>query len=110
MKMTDTECGSIMLVDEKENDLSIKVYRGEKSERLKNVRVALGEGIAGIAAQENSSFIIGSSVPDNRIKHLLKRPEIKQSLIMPLVVKDKVFGVLNLHTKRQDKRNKRTIP
>ena len=72
------------------------------------IRLKLGEGIAGLAAKENTTLIIhGQNVTGivkdtNRIKSLLKRPNIKNSFIMPLLVKDKVFGVLNLHTKKNE--------
>ena len=62
----------------------------------------MGEGIAGLAAKENTSFVIAGTAADNRIKHLLKRPEIKQSAVIPLVSQNRVFGVLNLHTKKED--------
>ena len=57
LKMTNTECGSIMVVDqEKQGDLTIKVSRGLNEERVKNTRVRIGEGIAGLAARENKPF------------------------------------------------------
>ena len=59
LKMTNTECGSIMVVDqEKQGDLTIKVSRGLNEERVKNTRVRIGEGIAGLAAKENKPFVI----------------------------------------------------
>lgn len=103
LKMTETECGSIMVLDEKNKNLSVKVSRGMTNQKAVETKGRLGEGIAGIAAKNNTSFVInGQQQVDNRIKHLLKRPEIKQSLIMPLTAKDKVIGVLNLHTKKDE--------
>ncbi|HCI45057.1 MAG TPA: hypothetical protein DE315_05975 [Candidatus Omnitrophica bacterium] len=101
LKMTNTECGSIMVVDqERQGDLTIKVSRGLKESRIKNTRVRIGEGIAGLAAKENRPFVIhGQQAGDNRIKPFLQRPEIQHSLIMPLMAKRRIFGVLNLHTR-----------
>ena len=101
LKMTNTECGSIMVVDpERQGDLTIKVSRGLKEDRVKNTRVRIGEGIAGLAAKEHRPFVIhGQQTAENRIKPFLKRPEIQHSLIMPLMAKRRIFGVLNLHTR-----------
>lgn len=101
LKMTNTEYGSIMIVDqEKQGDLTIKVSRGLKEEWVKNTRVRIGQGIAGLAAKEHKPFVIhGQQGGDNRIKPFLQRPEIQHSLVMPLMVKRRIFGVLNLHTR-----------
>ncbi|OGX20699.1 MAG: hypothetical protein A2Y04_05040 [Omnitrophica WOR_2 bacterium GWC2_45_7] len=104
LKMTDTECGSIMVVDADQPDyLTIKVSRGLERGRVYNTRVKVGDGIAGLAAQENECFcILGQETANNRIRHLLKRSDVKHSLVMPLVAKERVFGVLNLHTKKNE--------
>lgn len=102
LKMTETECGSIMVIDEKNNDLAVKVSRGLKNDKKIEFHVSIENSIAGIAIRENSAFIINGQQGDNRIKHFLKRPEIKQSLVMPLISKDRTFGVLNLHTKKEE--------
>lgn len=102
LKMTETECGSIMVIDEKNNDLAVKVSRGLKNDKKIEFHVSIENSIAGVAVRENSAFIINGQQGDNRIKHLLKRQDIKQSLVMPLTSKDRAFGVLNLHTKKED--------
>ncbi len=101
LKMTDTECGSIMVIDqEKQGDLTIKVSRGLNEEKVKSSRVKIGEGIAGLVAKEKKPFVIhGQQTGDNRIKPFLKRPEIQHALVMPLMAKRRIFGVLNLHTR-----------
>ena len=43
-----------------------------------------------------------NALSSSSIKHLLKRPEIKKALVTPIVAKNKVFGVLNLHTKKSE--------
>ena len=108
LKMTNTECGSIMVLESESGDLTIKVAKGLDKNRVEETRIKMGQGISGWAASENVSLLIdgqqikGGSVPQNRVKNLLTRPEIKHALVMPLVSKDKVFGVLNLHTKKED--------
>lgn len=99
LKMTGAQCGSIMVEDARHEELTIKASRGLDAEKIQGARVKLGEGIAGVAARENTAFVIRGTEGDNRIKHFLKRPDIKEALVMPLRDKAGVFGVLNLHTK-----------
>ena len=101
LKMTNAECGSIMVKDPNEDGLTIKASRGLDLQKIHGATVKMGEGVAGVAAQENTSFVIHGTEGDNRIKHFLKRSEIKEALVMPLQDKDRVFGVLSLHTKRE---------
>ncbi len=102
LKMTNAECGSIMVKDPNEEEMTIKASRGLDLQKTHGVRIRMGDGVAGTAAQENASFIIHGTEGDNRIKHFLKRPEIKEALVMPLKDKDRIFGVLSLHTKKED--------
>ena len=101
LSMTKAEAGSIMIVDNEAGDLIIKISRGIDKNIVQNARVKMGEGIAGIAAKENSSFVIHGNQGDSRIKGFLKRPEIKHALVTPLMAQNRVFGVLNLHTKSE---------
>lgn len=100
LNVTNAECGSIMILDQGKGELIIKACRGlDKKNIRQGGRLKLGEGIAGIAAKEKESFFIKGTAGDNRIQHLLKRSEIKQSMVIPLFAEDRVLGVLNLHTK-----------
>jgi len=99
LTITKAECGSIMLINSQQGDLSIRVSRGMKAD-AKQSRIKIGEGIAGLAAQGNEAFLIhGTETANNRIKPFLKRPEIKHALVSPITVQNRVFGILNLHTK-----------
>ncbi len=100
LNLTQAENGSIMLLDERTGELAVKVSRGMPEEIAQSARVKVGQGIAGIAAQENTSFVISGREGDSRISHLLKRSSIKQSMIVPLSAQNRVFGVLNLHTEK----------
>jgi len=102
LKITKTEGGSILVKDDKSEDYAVKVSRGINMKNIQDIRVKPGEGISGIAMKENLAFVINGGKADNRIKHLLQRPEIKHSLVMPLTLKSKVFGVLNLHTSKEE--------
>jgi len=104
LNTTGAEHGSIMLMDKDKNELTVKVSRGIDKNKAMNVRMRLGEGIAGLAAQENRAFVISGNQGESRIKPLLRRPQIKESAVVPLSVKNRVFGVLNMHTEKDEGR------
>jgi hypothetical protein len=62
-----------------------------------------------LAAKNNEVFHITPGSPDNRIKHLLKRPEITESVVIPITDSKGVRGVLNLHTQAGSARIKENI-
>lgn len=100
MNMTQADCGSIMLLDEKGETLTVKASRGLTQGGAQSVQ-RLGDGIAGWAAAQNQALFIDDEThkSNNRIAKWLKRPDIREAAVVPLVVDDKVLGVLNLHTK-----------
>jgi len=102
LKMTGAQAGSIMITDKEKGRLTIKASRGLSDEAAQGASVKLGEGICGIAAQENASFVIKGQQGDNRIKHLLKRADIKESLVIPIASKEGVIGVMNLSNSQRE--------
>jgi len=105
MALTQAEYGSIMLLNKTNNELSIQVFKGINLHKLKDVPVKLGEGIAGLAAQQKESFVINDGQPNNRVQHLLKRPELKCALVLPIIDSNQeVLGVMNLSTQQETSR------
>ncbi|MCC6759516.1 MAG: GAF domain-containing protein [Candidatus Omnitrophica bacterium] len=105
IKMAGAEGGSIMTLDEESSDFVIKVSRGlENKKNIVQHRCKVGEGIAGTAAREKVPFFISGTEGDVRIRHLLKRPDIRQSFVVPIVAgpDSQVIGILNLSIKNQD--------
>jgi putative methionine-R-sulfoxide reductase with GAF domain len=99
MAITQAECGSIMLLNNLTNELNILTYKGLDLRKVQNIPIKLGEGIAGLAAQKKESFVIGESRSNNRIRHLLKKPELKCAVVLPIMKNNKdVLGVMNIST------------
>lgn len=104
---TEAERGSIMLFDESKEELYIKVSKGLKKEIIAKARSKVGEGIAGIIAQEGKPIFINEKIDDARIRNKLNNPSIRHSIGIPIKVRDKTWGVLNLGTS-QDRPSKFT--
>lgn len=88
---------SIMLFDEKGFELRIEAAIGLDEQIKKNTKIRLGEGIAGWVAQTGESLIIENIEEDKRFsrKNHYRYPT-NSFLSLPLKVRDKVIGVINL--------------
>jgi hypothetical protein len=97
LKLTKAQSGSIMLYSEPRG-LSVQVSQGINPQFATRKPLKLGEGISGYALQKNRTFILTDKAEDNRLAHLLKRKEIKQSIVMPFNDRERnIRGVLNLN-------------
>ena len=96
LHLSGTDMGSIMIFDENNKELTIRASKGLVEDVVKSTRVKIGEGISGIAAKENTSFIINEDKADSRIKPYLARPHIKSSMVLPITVEERVLGVINV--------------
>ena len=92
---------SVMLANEPGDALHVAVARGERWAQLLGVQVPIGEGIAGRAAASRQPLVLlGDSSEPTEVP---TRPRLTTALSMPLVTRDKLIGVLNIHYARQPK-------
>lgn len=101
--LVDAEVGSLLLVDQKTQDLFFEVALGEKGERLKQIRLKMGEGIAGWVAQQNEPALVNDVANDPR--HFKKAGVITQfvtrnMICVPVRSKGRVIGVLQAINKK----------
>ncbi|NLH48512.1 MAG: GAF domain-containing protein [Myxococcales bacterium] len=85
---------SLMLVDGQE--MRIRAAVGLSSKVVEEFRGKIGVGIAGYTAASGEPVIINQGEPDERFIDHLRDDNIKSAISMPLKVKSKVIGVLNL--------------
>lgn len=95
-QVSGAEIGSIMVLNRNRKTLSIKISKGIASDIASSAAVRLGDGISGMAAKEGRAILIDDNIEDNRIKRYLSRPYISSSMILPIKIEDRVFGVMNL--------------
>jgi len=95
----DAETGSVMLIEEENNNLIIKTIRGLERQILE--RPQAGK-IAKWVAENGEPLIIVDS-EDGRFEGYLKRNDITSSVSVPLKIRDKVIGVLSLNRRTRDK-------
>lgn len=91
---------SLWLLDEKMQELKIRATQALSKEYLKERTLKVGEGIVGLVAKEKKPLIISDVLDDPRYKEkkLAKKEGLVSMLSVPMLVKNKVIGVINLYT------------
>src|SRR3989338_935652 len=99
-EITNSKICSLMLIDEKTNELVLKATQSMSEVYNKKPHLKIGEGIAGKVAKENEPKAVYdiSSEPEYKYKDIAKKEGLKSLLSVPLAVKGKVIGVLNNYT------------
>lgn len=90
---------SLLLVDEKTNELYFQIATGEGAAKLKDVRLKMGEGIAGCVAQTGQATIVSDVDKDSRFYRGVdeKTAMRTQSIVcVPIRSRDRVLGVIEL--------------
>ena len=91
---------SLMLIDEKKNELVIRATQSISEEYNKKSPLKIGEGIAGKVAKENKPIAVRDIAKEKEYKYrnIAKREGLCSLLCVPLAVKGKVIGVINCYT------------
>jgi diguanylate cyclase (GGDEF)-like protein len=90
---------SLLMVDEDLNELYFAIAVGNASEALKNVRLKVGEGIAGWVAKHGERLIVPDVMADPRFAKRIDdmtQWETQSIICVPLRSKHRVLGVIQL--------------
>jgi signal transduction histidine kinase/DNA-binding response OmpR family regulator len=97
----EAESGSIMLIQSPGNFLTIEAAIGLSDEIVHRTKLELGSSIAGHVAQTRTPLVVKDIEQDSRFSHFRKKHYATKSLLcVPLTLKDKVLGVINLSDKK----------
>ncbi len=96
----------ILLLDEDRGELEMKlaVKYGEK---LQVPRVKLGEGLIGYAALHREPVLVSDVSQDPRYINLV--PDVRSELAIPMLLKDRCIGVVDLESPELDAFSKRDV-
>jgi GAF domain-containing protein len=96
------ETSSLMLVDEETGEMTFEVATGEPGQEVVKYRVPPGQGIAGWVVQNAQPLVIDNPAEDERFYDRLDKAtgfETRNMLAVPLQVKDRVIGVVEVINK-----------
>ena len=68
-RLLNAETGSLLLMDEDAGELYFEVALGDKSGKLKKLRLKRGQGIAGWVAERKEALIVHDAQNDERVFH-----------------------------------------
>lgn len=90
---------SLLLVDEAKQELYFELAIGKGAQALKEVRIKMGQGIAGWVAQNNQAVIVPDVNKDTRFFSQLDRKtntETRSIVAVPVRFRDHCLGVIEL--------------
>lgn len=92
-----SEATSLLLLDQSTGELYFDVALGEKGEKLQQVRLKKGEGIAGWVAEHQKAAVVNDVAKDHRWTQKADKTtqfQTKSILAVPMQVRDKMVGVM----------------
>ncbi len=104
-EVMDSKICSLMLLDQKKEHLIIKATQSISKEYINKNPLKVGEGIAGKVALYNKPIAIYNIIESENYKYkdIALKEGLKSMLSVPLHVKGKVIGVLNVYTSKHHK-------
>lgn len=94
-----SEAASLLLLDHESNELYFEVALGDKGNRVREVRLKIGQGIAGWVAEKGEPVIISDVYNDPRFfRYVDSKTEFvtKNMICVPLKSRDRILGVLQV--------------
>ena len=93
------ESCSLMLIDEARNELYFNLVGGDSPGSLKEIRLSMGQGIAGIVAETRKPLLVNDAQNDSRVfKQADEKIDFhtRNILATPMVFQDRLIGVLEV--------------
>lgn len=107
----DAKICSLWLVDEDSNELKIRATQALSQEYLRERSLKVGEGVVGLVAEKKEAVVILNVLNDHRYKEkmLAKKENLVSMLSIPMMIKDRLIGVINVYTVKEYKFSKNDI-
>ena len=101
-KVLNSKICSILLLDEEKNELVIRATQSVSEAYNKKPNIRVGEGIAGKVVRDNKPIVIldVKNDPNYMNMNIAKKEGLASLLCVPLSVKGKPIGVLNVYTSK----------
>lgn len=95
-KVIDYEIFGILLLNEKTQELYFRFSVGHQREVAERLRIKLGEGVTGTAAQTGEAVLVDDVAADPR--YISALPNVRSELAVPLILKNRVIGVIDIES------------
>ena len=101
----DAEAAALFLLDEEREELRFEVALGGRSDKVENLRLPLGEGLAGYVASTGQPLAISNVEEDARFAAAFAQKVAyipRNILCVPMILGERTVGVLEMLDKRGD--------
>jgi phosphoserine phosphatase RsbU/P len=95
-KVIDYEIFAILLLNEKTQELRFRFQVGYAREVAERLKIKVGEGVTGIAAQRREAILV-DDVSTNP-SYISAVPNVRSELAVPLIVKNRLIGVIDIES------------
>jgi len=95
-KVIDYEIFGILLLNEKTQELYFRFQVGYAREIADRMRIKVGEGVTGIAAQRREAVLVDDVSTDPR--YISAVPNVRSELAVPLIIKNRLIGVIDIES------------
>src|SRR5438067_13746902 len=99
-KVIDYEIFGILLLNEKTQELYFRFSVGHSKETADRIRIKVGEGVTGVAAQRGEAILVDDVAQDAR--YISAVPNVRSEIAVPLIVKNRVIGVIDIESPQAD--------
>ena len=100
------ELWTLLMLDEATHELYYALAAGGEQSRLSDLRVKVGEGVAGWVAEHGETLLVPEAVDDPRVKQSSAKPRKVRSVIaLPLRGRKGTHGVIEIFNPRADQMN-----
>ena len=98
LKLINSDIGGILFLDEETDRLYYRVQRGLSPKYAEEMRIPIGEGIAGSVAASGEPIVLEDISKDPRAAYpdLISKEGLRGFASIPLKTKDRVIGVMNI--------------
>lgn len=96
IRLLDAQKGSLMLIEEESQELRIVNACGLPEEIVANTRIKVGEGISGRVASQGEPILLQKGVRVSGSHSDKNARELDSAISVPVRIKEKVIGVLNV--------------
>ncbi|HEU4416828.1 MAG TPA: GAF domain-containing protein [Candidatus Angelobacter sp.] len=96
-RVIDYEIFSILLLNERAQELRFRFQIGHLPEVAERIRVKVGEGVTGKAVQERRAILVDDVHKET--DYIEAVPRVRSELAVPLINKNRVIGVMDLEAR-----------
>jgi phosphoserine phosphatase RsbU/P len=99
-KVIDYEIFAILLLNEKTQELHVRFQIGYPAHVAERLRIKVGDGVTGLAAQRREAILVGDVTKD--AQYIAAVPNVRSELAVPLIVKNRLIGVIDIEAQQAD--------